>query len=156
MTREILLADTSYVSAAQRVEERRADYSWPQLVRSRLRAAKIAVSVVSVGEVRAGNLERGVTPPRVSASERWLARFPRVDVDEAIAHRWAILDEQGHRRGLVFSDNDLWIAATAQTLGVPIVTCDRAFARMPELEVEVVYLPSNRPAATGRAAVRGG
>ncbi|MBB4660950.1 PIN domain-containing protein [Conexibacter arvalis] len=51
--------------------------------------------------------------------------------------------------GLVFSDNDLWIAATAQTLGVPIVTCDQAFARMPELEVEVVYLPSNHPAATG-------
>jgi predicted nucleic acid-binding protein len=149
MSREILLADTSYVSAAQRVAERRADYSWPRLVRSRLRAAKIAVSVISVGEVRAGNLERGTTRPRISASERWLARFPRVDVDEAIAHRWAILDEEGHRRGLVFSDNDLWIAATAQTLGVPIVTCDRAFAQMPELDVEIVYLSSSRAATAG-------
>lgn len=149
MSREILLADTSYVGAAQRVAERRADYSWPQLVRSRLRAAKIAVSVVSVGEVRSGNLERGSTPPRVSASERWLARFPCVDVDAAIAHRWALLDEQGHRRGLVFSDNDLWIAATAQTLGVPIVTCDRAFAQMPELDVEIVYLSPHRAATAG-------
>jgi hypothetical protein len=30
---------------------------------------------------------------------------------------------------------------------VPIVTCDRAFAQMPELDVEVVYLPPIRAGA---------
>jgi predicted nucleic acid-binding protein len=53
------------------------------------------------------------------------------------------------RRGRTFSENDLWIAATAQTLGVPLVTCDRAFLRMESLDIEVVYLPSRIPAEVG-------
>lgn len=152
MTRERLIADTSYVSAAQRVSERRADYGWSRSTTRRLSAAKIAVSVVTVGEVRAGNLRPGVQPHRIRASERWLARFPHLDVEVATADMWALLEEAGFRRGLVFSDNDLWIAATAQTLGVPIVTCDRAFVQMPELDVEVVYLRSGAPASTGSAS----
>lgn len=151
MTREILVADTSYVSAALRAAERRLDYGWPAPVVHRLRAAKLAVSVVTVGEVRAGNVA-GRESTWVRTSERWLARFSRLDVDEAIAHVWAKLDEGASRRGLAFSDNDLWIAATAQTLGVPIVTCDRAFVQMPELEIEVVYLRSAAPAPTGNAS----
>jgi predicted nucleic acid-binding protein len=53
------------------------------------------------------------------------------------------------RRGRTFSENDLWIAATAQTLGVPLVTCDRAFLRMESLDIEVVYLPSRITAEVG-------
>lgn len=149
MKREVIIADTSYVGAAQRVAERRVDYGWPRILIGRLKAAKVAVSVVTVGEARSGVLRVGQVPGRARASLLWLDQFARVEVDEEIAMVWARIDRAGRSQGLVFSDNDLWIAATAQALGVPIVTCDRAFVQMPELEVEVVYLPSNRPAATG-------
>ncbi|MDO8186342.1 hypothetical protein Q5424_11100 [Conexibacter sp. JD483] len=42
------------------------------------------------------------------------------------------------------------IAATAQTLGVPVVTCDKAFLRMESLDIEVVHLPARIPAEVGQ------
>lgn len=149
MMRERFIADTSYVGASQRVAERRADYGWSPGTVGRLGAAKIAVSVVTVGETRSGVARAGVSTSKAVATKAWLARFPRVEVDEEIAKVWACIDRAGRSQGLVFSENDLWIAATAQTLGVPVVTCDRAFARMPELDVEIVYLSSDRATTAG-------
>ena len=66
----------------------------------------------------------------VVETRRWLDRFPRVDVDKAIAVTYGDLRRRrAALRAGSSAENDLWIAATAQTLGVPIVTCDKAFLR---------------------------
>jgi predicted nucleic acid-binding protein len=156
VAKELIVADTSYVGAAQRVAERRADYGWSLATTRRLKAAKLIVSVVTVGEARSGVVRARLGRSRAVASSDWLARFPSVDLDEQIARVWAGIDARSRHHGLAFSENDLWIAATAQMLGVPIVTCDRAFTRMPAFDVEVVYLASGHPAATRSGAERGG
>ena len=87
---------------------------------------EVAVSVVTIGELRAGVLVASdVTTPdrRLRTSSAALALDP-VPIDAAVAERWAhlrvVLRERRARMGV----NDSWIAATAIALDVPILTQD--------------------------------
>lgn len=144
--KEIILGDTSYVSVCQRLDARNDTRTWPRATAGRIKAAKVFVSVVTCGEVRAGILDPALSRHGADDTQRWLDRFPLVDVDVAIAHSYSDLDIAERARGRIFSENDLWIAATAQSLGVPVVTCDKAFLDMEHLDVEVIYLPASVPA----------
>ena len=53
-------------------------------------------------------------------------------VSETYGRTKAALDASGVNLG----DNDLWIAATALTLGAVLVTRDHIFTRVPGLQVE--------------------
>jgi hypothetical protein len=98
---------------------------------------ELAVSVVTIGELRAGVL--AATDP--DARARRLATLTRVltiepvPVDDDVADHWARLrvrlSDAGRRLGV----NDSWIAATALALGVPIVTQDDDYDDVPGLEV---------------------
>lgn len=146
ITREELIGDTSYISAQRRADELKLDTGWSAEVRRRLGAAKIGVSVVTVAELRSGHIGRELGTQRAREAVRHVSRFPSVAADDEIAEVWAQIDASNRRVGLTFGENDLWVAATAQTLGVPIVTCDRAFLSIRNLDVEVVYLPAKAPA----------
>jgi tRNA(fMet)-specific endonuclease VapC len=53
-----------------------------------------------------------------------------------VADTYALLKVQLERVGLPLEENDLWIAATAITLGAVLVTRDGDMARVPGLSVE--------------------
>ncbi len=59
----------------------------------------------------------------------------RVPVDERVAEAWSrlrlLLRESGQRMGV----NHSWIAATAMSLGVPVVTQDDGYVAIAGLEV---------------------
>ena len=98
---------------------------------------RLAVSVITVGELRAGVLAAVDTPTRdrrLSTLAAALSLQP-VPVDEGVASEWARLRLILRDEGLSMPVNDSWIAATAMALGVAVVTQDHDFPLVDELDV---------------------
>ena len=98
---------------------------------------ELAVSMITIGELRAGVLsaaDPAVRDRRLSTLIFALALRP-FPVDDAVAAAWARLRVLLRDQGLRMPVNDSWIAATAMALGVPVVTQDRDFPQLDELDV---------------------
>ena len=97
----------------------------------------LAISVITIGELRAGVLaatDVGVRDRRLATLTGALALDP-IPIDQAVAETWARLRVSLREFGLRMPVNDSWIAATAMTLGIPIVTQDDDYLHAPGLEV---------------------
>ena len=121
------LADTSIfvgLEAARFDANSFAGYEW-------------GVSVITLGELRLGVLH--ADGPEVAArrlSTYQLAqRFEPLTVDEAVSEAWALLVSRLRAAKLRVPINDSWIAATALTHHIPVVTTDRDYDAMPDVEV---------------------
>jgi predicted nucleic acid-binding protein len=106
-----------------------------------LRAAalpdRLAISVITIGELRAGVLAAAdlqTRDRRLSTLTAALALEP-VPVDERVAEAWARLRVTLRDLGLRMPVNDSWIAATALSLGVPVVTQDDDYIEVPGLAI---------------------
>jgi predicted nucleic acid-binding protein len=106
-------------------------------LRAELLPDRLAVSVITVGELRAGVLAARdlIARDRRLATLAAVMALDPVPVDEDVAAAWArlrvVLRDSGRRMGV----NDSWIAATAIALGVPLVTQDDGHADAPGLQV---------------------
>lgn len=98
---------------------------------------RLAVSVITIGELRAGVLAAGdlATRDRRLATLTAVLALDPVIVDEEVAAAWARLRVTLRDRGLRMAVNDSWIAATAIALGVPVVTQDDDYLEVPGLAV---------------------
>ena len=98
---------------------------------------EISVSVITVGELRAGVL----AADNVDARDRRLATLTQVlamepvPVDASVADAWATLRIRLRDSEQSMPVNDSWIAATAMALGVPAVTQDDDYVEVEGLEV---------------------
>jgi predicted nucleic acid-binding protein len=99
--------------------------------------SELAVSVVTVGELRLGVLAANdpVTRARRLRTLTVAADFDPLPVDDAVATAWAelriALRDAGRRMPL----NDSWIAATAIAYGLPVATQDDDYDDVPGLDV---------------------
>ena len=98
---------------------------------------QLAVSVVTVAELRAGVL--AATDPiirerRLDTLTAALTLEP-IPIDLAVANAWARLRLSLRVAGRRMPLNDSWIAATAMALDVPVVTQDDDFPPLPDLTV---------------------
>jgi predicted nucleic acid-binding protein len=121
------LADTSVFIAAESGRAARLD----------LLPDHLAISVVTIGELRAGVLaatDVGVRDRRLVTLTDALALDP-IPIDQAVAETWARLCVSLREFGLRMPVSDSWIAATAMTLGIPVVTQDDDYPHAPGLEV---------------------
>ena len=121
------LADTS-IFIAQEAERPILEDSLPE---------QLAVSVITIGELRAGVLAATDMPTRdrrLSTLEAALTLQP-VPIDDRVAAAWARLRIVLRDQGLSMPVNDSWIAATAMALDVPVVTQDDDFPLIDELDV---------------------
>jgi predicted nucleic acid-binding protein len=98
---------------------------------------ELAVSIITIGELRAGVLAASsveVRDRRLGTLTAALQLEP-VPVDDAVAAHWArlrvLLRDSGQRMPV----NDSWIAATALALGVAVVTQGDDFPDLDELDV---------------------
>ncbi|MBI2169006.1 MAG: type II toxin-antitoxin system VapC family toxin [Actinobacteria bacterium] len=98
---------------------------------------ELAVSIITVGELRAGVLvatDVEVRDRRLATLTEALA-FDPVPIDQPVADAWArlrvLLRDSGQRMPV----NDSWIAATALALDVPVVTQDGDYPVLPGLGV---------------------
>ena len=97
----------------------------------------VAVSVVTIGELRAGVLaapDLDTRDRRLATLTGALALHP-VPVDERVAEAWASLRVKLRDLALRMPVNDSWIAATAMALGVPVVTQDDDYVKVSGLSV---------------------
>jgi predicted nucleic acid-binding protein len=98
---------------------------------------ELSVSIITIGELRAGVLAAGTVDVRGRRLATLTAalQLDPVPVDESVAAEWArlrvLLRDSGQRMAV----NDSWIAATALALGVPVVTQDHDFPSLDDLEV---------------------
>ena len=98
---------------------------------------ELAISVITIGELRSGVLaavDVETRDRRLATLSEALALDP-LPVDQAVAEAWA-------RLRVLFRDmqermpvNDSWIAATAMSLGVPVVTQDEDHVEVPGLKI---------------------
>jgi predicted nucleic acid-binding protein len=98
---------------------------------------RLAVSVITIGELRAGVLAAGDidTRDRRLATLTTALTLEPVPVDDGVAEAWATLRVRLRDHGLRMPVNDSWIAATAIALGVPVVTQDDDYVTLPGLDV---------------------
>ena len=98
---------------------------------------EIAVSIVTIGELRAGVLaaEDVDTRDRRLTTLMSALQLQPIPVDESVADAWARLRILLRENSLRMPVNDSWIAATAIALGVPVLTQDDDYVQLPGLEV---------------------
>jgi predicted nucleic acid-binding protein len=98
---------------------------------------ELAISVITVGELRAGVLaaaDISTRDVRLATLTEALA-FDAIPIDQRVAETWARLRLELRAGGMQMPVNDSWIAATAMTLGVPVVTQDDDYVEVGGLSV---------------------
>lgn len=121
------LADTS-VFIARESGRRLAEADLPE---------ELAISVITIGELRAGVLAAvDVTTRHLRLATLTEAlQLDAIPIDQQVAETWARLRLLLRDTGLRMPVNDSWIAATAMTLGVPLVTQDEHYVDVSGLSV---------------------
>ncbi len=100
-------------------------------------AELIFISPIVLGELRAGFLQGA----KWEHNERELRLFldsPRVNVpvmDDETSDRYAVIRVTLKKAGTPVAVNDLWIAASAMQHGLPVLTSDRDFQKIPQIMV---------------------
>jgi predicted nucleic acid-binding protein len=98
---------------------------------------ELAVSVITIGELRAGVLAATdlTTRDRRLRTLTAALELDPVPIDTSVAEHWAKLRVALRDSGLRMGVNDSWIAATALALDVPVLTQDEGFPLLEELRV---------------------
>ena len=99
--------------------------------------AEIAVSIITIGELRAGvsaAVDVATRDRRLSTLVAALDLQP-IPIDERVAEAWALLRIALRDHQQRMPVNDSWIAATALALDVPVVTQDTDYVDVPGLQV---------------------
>jgi predicted nucleic acid-binding protein len=145
---ELIVCDTSFVGLSRRQQQSPKRFAhWSPAVLARIGRARLAVSLVTVAEVRVGFATGGLGPARVEREERRLASFGILPVADDVAMEYVRLRVASKSRGLNVGANDLWIAATAEAIEAPLVSCDADHDRLSDHLTELIYLPVAPPEA---------
>jgi predicted nucleic acid-binding protein len=98
---------------------------------------ELAISVITIGELRAGVLAATdvvTRDQRLTTLSDALTLEPMA-IDQPVAEAWARLRVTLRDEGKRMPVNDSWIAATAISLGVPVITQDDDYVELPGLQV---------------------
>lgn len=124
-----MLCDTTVVSSIFGVDGR------ARLIELRRSGTVRAVSVVTLGEVRFGQIHGRWGERRRRALDDHLTSYVALAIDPGVAEMWARLRQRCLELGRAKRDNDLWIAATARRYEIPLATLDRDQYDIPGLRV---------------------
>lgn len=119
---------------ASAVLARLQDERGAEVVDAVLERGPCAISAVNLAEVGARLSDRGATPAAIEAG---VAAFPLeiIAFDEAAAYASALLRPPTRQAGLSLGDRAC--ITLAETLSVPVITCDRAWQQL-SLTVPVI------------------
>jgi predicted nucleic acid-binding protein len=93
-----------------------------EIYRPHLTGTFLAVSFMTIAELEQWALLRQWGPARQERLAEFLDQFSIILVDLPLCRTWAEVSNQARRNGRPIQSADAWIAATAITLGVPLVT----------------------------------
>lgn len=124
------------------------------LRRQQLLPAQAVLSSIVVGELEAFALKADWGAQKLAFLQRIFERCPLISVGPELTGLYARLDaySQGCLRGQALppglsarnmGKNDLWIAATALYLDLPLHTADHDFDHLPPMGVRLVKMPAH-------------
>jgi len=110
----------------------------------------LIVSAVTIGELKSMAIKNGWGQQKIDALVRLIKRLVVVDINvESILNRYAEIDAYSQGKHPTQSlpttarnmgKNDLWIAATASVLEVPLITTDKDFQHLNVVFLELQYI----------------
>jgi predicted nucleic acid-binding protein len=130
---------------ARRNPERYAH--WEREVLNRIGSAQLAITPHVLAEVRFGYRAAKLGPVRVAAIENALASFLLIPLDEQTLDAYVDLRVHCKESGRAIGFHDCWIAATARSRRIALVTCDRGQCDLPDLET--IFLSPDPGGAPG-------
>jgi tRNA(fMet)-specific endonuclease VapC len=103
-------------------------------------AERVSLSTVTLGELEAGFMLGSRLEENRSALRDFLAEpfVSVVPIDEGVARRYGSVFVALRRAGAPIPTNDIWIAAAALHIGAELVTFDRDFLRVGDLNARVL------------------
>lgn len=102
-----------------------------------LPAGQAAMSVVTWGELMLGVEKSRERERSLAILERVRQIIPVIGADESVGDHYGAIRGQLEQAGTPIGPNDLWIAAHARALGIPVVTNNTGeFGRVSGLTVE--------------------
>lgn len=122
-----MLTDTTFW--IDLIEERQNQQTGPtHRFLAQHRSSELEISIITWGELASGFVD--------SAELEAFLRGVRVCLlPKQVAWEASRIERELRTRGGRLGENDNWIAATARTWGLRLVTRDQAFARVPRLNV---------------------
>jgi len=97
-------------------------------------AAEVFIPAVAFGELFFGAANSGRPLENRRKLEQFAAASAIAVCDLAVAREYGFLKQQLKDKGRPIPDNDIWIAATAKRHGMILVTRDRHFKAVEDLE----------------------
>jgi tRNA(fMet)-specific endonuclease VapC len=93
------------------------------------------IPVVVIGELLYGANRSSKKAKNTEIINRLIAGTTILSVDREVAKVYADIKAELQATGYTVPENDLWIAATAQRHGLPVVTGDKHFKHIPTIAV---------------------
>lgn len=110
-------------------------------MRAQADPADCGISVIVVGELERGNARSSRPEQNRILLDRFIDGMNVVDLGQDAARAYGAIRVDLETRGEPIGPNDLWIAAHARALGIPLVTNNtREFSRVPRLTVDTWML----------------
>jgi tRNA(fMet)-specific endonuclease VapC len=98
--------------------------------------SRAAIPVIVLGEFRYGIAESRHRARYQGWLDEHLSEFEVLDITDATAREYAVLRVSLKRSGRPIPANDAWIAALAVQHGLPVLSRDRHFDSVPNLQRE--------------------
>ena len=135
MSESVYLLDTNMFSYIAKGNSPAARREWLRLAQNR--DAAVCISVVTEAEVRYGMAKHALSPERANAIEGLLANLQILPWGSEEATAYARTRVQLEGKGVTLSAMDMLIAAHAISAGAVLVTHDKIFERIPNLQATV-------------------
>ena len=104
---------------------------------SKLKVEQVFLSPVVMGELMVGYYKGDRTPQRKLVIDTLLTHVSRLQIDDAVADRYAQVRCELEKLGTPIGRNDTWIAAEALHHGLTLVTGNlQEFERVDKLKLE--------------------
>ena len=140
MASPLYLLDTNIL-----VHSVRSDKTWAT-IRERYELLLVdptpIISIATAGELRSLSLQFRWGPSKLDRMEFALGYFEQIPIDSRrLVDTYAEIDSHFQLRGHKLGKNDLWIAATAVSLGATLLTTDRDFDDLDPLFLSRDWIP---------------
>jgi tRNA(fMet)-specific endonuclease VapC len=97
---------------------------------------RIYTSVISAAELVYGAVRSEQSASEMAIVDAFLRDIPVLQLDNNAAHAYGLLKAFLAKQGRLLEDNDLYIAAIALSRNLILVTHDKGFDRIPNLQLE--------------------
>jgi tRNA(fMet)-specific endonuclease VapC len=101
-----------------------------------LEQAEVYLSAITIGEMAYGAMRSSRPAEEILRLQRLMADASVLPVDVRVSLEYGSLKSQLAASGKLLEDNYLFIASTAISHGLILVTHDKGFSRIPNLRIE--------------------